>query len=59
MLTHTAHPHIEADGCSYNIGQGVGVFGPKYLICKFPPPKTNSKGEHKICNAIKLLGNLY
>ncbi|KAG7158541.1 carotenoid isomerooxygenase-like [Homarus americanus] len=47
VLTHTAHPHVDRDGTVYNIGQGVGPFGPKYHICKFPKQKTNSQGKVK------------
>ncbi|RXG54508.1 Carotenoid isomerooxygenase [Armadillidium vulgare] len=51
IFSHTAHPHVDDDGCVYNIGQGVGLFGPVYHICKFP---ANSPfNEAKILGSVK------
>ncbi|XP_076056960.1 carotenoid isomerooxygenase-like [Oratosquilla oratoria] len=42
VFTHTAHPHVDAEGNTYNIGQGVSLTGPKYYICKFPKSEGGS-----------------
>ena len=45
IRNHTAHPHVEADGSTYNVGIGVGSRGPKYLVCKFPGSNPEDKGN--------------
>ena len=40
MNTSTAHPHVEADGTVFNMGNSFqGKKGPHYNIIKFPPAK--------------------
>lgn len=42
----TAHPHTDADGTVYNIGNCFGKnFSLAYNIVKIPPPQEDEKGE--------------
>ncbi|XP_047735703.1 carotenoid isomerooxygenase-like [Hyalella azteca] len=42
VVSHTAHPHVTRT-CTYNIGQGVTLTGPRYNICQFP--RTGPQGQ--------------
>ncbi|XP_077162196.1 carotenoid-cleaving dioxygenase, mitochondrial-like isoform X2 [Paroedura picta] len=39
----TAHPHYEADGTAYNMGNSYGPHGSNYNIIRIPPKKTGPK----------------
>ncbi|NXH18554.1 BCDO2 oxygenase, partial [Bucco capensis] len=50
----TAHPHYEADGTTYNMGNSYGKHGSRYNIIQIPPQKSNSsdtlEGAKVLCS---------